>query len=201
MWGWQRSALQEVLAPELRSYVHVGSWKLNRYKLSSILWPFFLVAHKFKWPTTAGPQTSNPNQVGGTLCISIASTAFFGGYLRDRKKFIVWKLWALSVCLPDASLLLGHSTSEEKQEHLLNISHKTFYLVSLEISNVQLATYGYVLRLGGLRAKRMKNMILLEAFDAVPGKLFINATCLGNMLSFPIPARNIRFVHVWNSHD
>ena len=32
--------------------------------------------------TTAGPQTSNPNQVGGTLCISIASAGLFGGYLR-----------------------------------------------------------------------------------------------------------------------
>jgi len=82
------AALQEVLAPELRSYVHVGSWEFNRYKLSCILWPFVLVAHKFKWPTTAGPQTSNPNQVGGTLCISIASTALFGGYLRFS---ISWK--------------------------------------------------------------------------------------------------------------
>jgi hypothetical protein len=31
---------------------------------------------------------SNPNQVGGTLCISIASTALFGGYLRFS---ILWK--------------------------------------------------------------------------------------------------------------
>jgi len=44
--------------------------------------------HFFMWltnlsnPQTAGPHTSNPNQVGGTLCISIASTALFGGYLR-----------------------------------------------------------------------------------------------------------------------
>ena len=29
---------------------------------------------------------SNPNQVGGTLCISIASTALFGGYLRSNMK-------------------------------------------------------------------------------------------------------------------
>ena len=36
---------------------------------------------------------------------------------RDRMKFIVIKLCALSVCLPDASLL-GHGTSEEKEEHL-----------------------------------------------------------------------------------
>jgi len=34
--------------------------------------------------TTAGPQMSNPNQVGGTLCISIASTTLFGGYLRQK---------------------------------------------------------------------------------------------------------------------
>jgi len=39
MWGWQRSALQEVLAPELRSYVQVGSQGSNRYKLSSIRAP------------------------------------------------------------------------------------------------------------------------------------------------------------------
>ncbi len=53
----------------------------------------FLVfySHFFSWltnlsdPQTAGPQTSNTNQVGGTLCISIASTTLFGGYLRFSK--------------------------------------------------------------------------------------------------------------------
>ena len=53
----------------------------------------FLVfyGHFFSWltnlsdPQTAGPHTSNPNQVGGTLCISIASAALFGGYLRGAQ--------------------------------------------------------------------------------------------------------------------
>ena len=67
---------------------------LMLYDFNSINHPNLMRAHRscgqfyghfFLWltflsdPQTAGPHTSNPNQVGGTLCISIDSTALFGG--------------------------------------------------------------------------------------------------------------------------
>ena len=67
-----------------------GTQVLHAHRLVGVLigTSFLFYGHLFLWltnlsdPQTTGPHTSNPNQVGDTLCISIASTALFGSYLR-----------------------------------------------------------------------------------------------------------------------
>ena len=67
-----------------------GTQVVHAHRLVGVLigTSFLFYGHLFLWltnlsdPQTTGPHTSNPNQVGDTLCISIAFTTLFGGYLR-----------------------------------------------------------------------------------------------------------------------
>ena len=73
---------------------------------------------------------SNSNQVGGTLCISIASTALFGGYLRELSWVVssnsngldlnqLWILTNLEIWC--ASIIFAHSQFSPNPHSLLVI--------------------------------------------------------------------------------